>query len=302
MKIAESALPNWDKSQRNRALTSLSRFGKAQPDQPVECRMIGEQLCRRAGVDDATAFEHERRLGQRQRDVGVLLDKDKGVAAFAGHAADGRGKLLHDDRSEAFERFIEQKQRRISRQGTRNRQHLLLAAGKLITEIAPALGEAGEKIVDSCQVPAPLARRHGKILLHRQRGEDFALLRHPADASAGAAVRGIARNVLAAPQNAAATDLGVAHDSENERRFADAVASEHRKTAMLRQFERYAINHNTGAIAGANVGQRKQRCRALTDHRSGPPWPLPRETARTRSSAAISAGVPSTSTRPPTKT
>ncbi len=113
----------------------------------------------------------------------------KALRAFAGHAADGGGELLDDDRGQAFERLVEQKQRRIGHQRARDRQHLLLAAGELIAEIAPPLGEAGEQIVDRRQIPAAVARGDGEIFLHRQRGKNLALLRHPADAGAGAAVR-----------------------------------------------------------------------------------------------------------------
>ncbi len=38
-------------------------------------------------------------------------------------------ELLDDDRRQAFERLIEQQQRRVGHQRTRDRQHLLLAAG-----------------------------------------------------------------------------------------------------------------------------------------------------------------------------
>ena len=95
--------------------------------------------------------------GQRQRDVGVLLDQDEGVGAFAGHAADGPAEFLDDDRREAFERLVEQQQRRIGHQRARDRQHLLLAAGELIAEIAPSLGKAGKQIVD--RLAGPSGRR-----------------------------------------------------------------------------------------------------------------------------------------------
>ena len=198
---------------------------------------------------------------KRQRDIGMLLDQDEGVGAFAGHAADRGGEFLDDDGGQAFERLVEQEQRRIGHQRARDRQHLLLAAGQLIAEIAAAFGDAGEQVVHRGQVPAAVARRHGEVFLHRQRRKNLAFLRHPADAGLGAAMRRALGDVLAAPQHAAAADLGVAHDGQKQRRFADAVPAEHGEPATLRQFERDAVEHDRRAVAGADVAERKQRCR-----------------------------------------
>ncbi|HEY2533488.1 MAG TPA: hypothetical protein VGJ20_37085 [Xanthobacteraceae bacterium] len=49
----------------------------------------------------------------------MLLDRDKGIGAFAGHAADGSGEFLDDNRGEALERLVKQTQRRIGHQGAR---------------------------------------------------------------------------------------------------------------------------------------------------------------------------------------
>ncbi len=41
--------------------------------------MIGEEAGGGTAIGDAAAFEHERVLGQRQRDLGMLLDQDEGA-------------------------------------------------------------------------------------------------------------------------------------------------------------------------------------------------------------------------------
>src|SRR5271155_3947279 len=60
----------------------ISRLRQLQPDQPVERRMIGQQGCRGAVMDDAAAFEDDGVLRQRQCNLDVLLDQDEGVGAL----------------------------------------------------------------------------------------------------------------------------------------------------------------------------------------------------------------------------
>jgi hypothetical protein len=99
----------------------------------------------------------------------------------------------------------------------RDGEHLLLAAGELIAEIAPPLGEPRKQIIDRREIPAAGASSDVEVFLHRQRGENLALLRHPADAGESAAVRRLPRDVFTAPSDAAARDLRIAHDGEHQR-------------------------------------------------------------------------------------
>src|SRR6185312_13095049 len=92
------------------------RLGQPQAYQTVEGGVIGEELRGGAGMHDAAAFEDECGLGERQRDVGVLLDQDEGALAFLRHAADRGGELFDHDRRQTLERLIEQKQRRVGHQ------------------------------------------------------------------------------------------------------------------------------------------------------------------------------------------
>src|SRR5262249_56962061 len=107
------------------------------------------------------------------------------------------------DRGEALQRLIEQYQARIEHQSAPDREHLLLAAGELIAEIAPAFAESRKELVDAVRGPRAGPRHGGEIFLHRERFEDVALLRHPADAGVRAAVRAQRRDVAALPPAAA---------------------------------------------------------------------------------------------------
>ena len=57
-----------------------------------------------------------------------------------------REQLLDDDRRETLERLVEQDDARIEDQRAADREHLLLAAGELVAEIAPALGQPRKQL------------------------------------------------------------------------------------------------------------------------------------------------------------
>ena len=97
-------------------------------------------------------------------------------------------QFLDDDRRQAFERLVEQHDARIEDQGAADREHLLLAARELVAEIAAAFVQAREQLVDLAVRPRARPRHRGEVLLDRQRLEDVALLRHPADAGMRALV------------------------------------------------------------------------------------------------------------------
>ena len=85
-----------------------------------------------------------------------------------------------------FERLVEQQQLRVQHQRARHREHLLLAAGELVAHVGLALGQAREHRVGALRRPRARPRDRGQVLVDRQRLEDVALLRHPADAGGGA--------------------------------------------------------------------------------------------------------------------
>ena len=57
-------------------------------------------------------------------------------------------QFLDQDRRQPLQRLVEQHDARIEDQRAADRQHLLLAAGELVAEIAAALVQAREQLVD----------------------------------------------------------------------------------------------------------------------------------------------------------
>src|SRR5439155_18451271 len=112
-------------------------------------------------------------------------------------------KLFDDDRRQALERLVEQQELRISHQGAGDRQHLLLAARELVAHVDAALGEARKERVDRGEAPAPGTSGDAQVLFYRERGEDLAFLRDPAEAEARALMRSKPGNVGSPPENAA---------------------------------------------------------------------------------------------------
>src|SRR5229473_574070 len=235
------------------------RLLQSQPDQALERGVVPEQVLRARAMDDAAALQHDRVARQRQRDLGVLLDQDEGGALLRRHPPDRPGELLDDDRRQALERLVKQQQRRVGHERARERQHLLLAAGEMAAAARAPLAQPREQIVDGREMPPPGPRRDREILLDAQRRKDFALLRHPAETGARAPMRRDPREVATAPGDAAAAHAREAHDREQQRRLADAVAAEQREAAAVRDIERQAIEHDGVAVAGAHVLKREQR-------------------------------------------
>ena len=72
----------------------------------------------------------------------------------------------------------------------------------------------------------PVGQAHGQVVLHRQAREDFAPLRHEADAGARAFVGRAALDALAVELDVAALDRHQAHQAFEQRRLAHAVAAQ----------------------------------------------------------------------------
>ena len=65
----------------------LCALGHAQADVAVERGVILQQIRRAGAVHDRAALQQQRVLGERQRDLGVLLDQDDGGAFLGDHLA-----------------------------------------------------------------------------------------------------------------------------------------------------------------------------------------------------------------------
>ena len=117
--------------------------------------------------------------------------------------------LLHQDRRQAHRGLVEQQQLGPRHQAAADGQHLLLAARKRAAKLVQAFLQAREALEDSLHALADLRRivtgerAHLQVLLHGQRGEDLAPLRHVNDAAADDLLGRQHRQLLAAQHDAA---------------------------------------------------------------------------------------------------
>src|SRR5262249_48273294 len=129
------------------------RAGLGHAQERLQHAAIGAQGRARTLVDDAAAFEDHGAVGNAQDLVRVLLDQDGGKTLLAHDPLERRDQLLDDDGREAFERLVEQDDARIEHERAPDREHLLLAAGELVAEIAAAFGEARKQLIDARRRP-----------------------------------------------------------------------------------------------------------------------------------------------------
>ena len=263
------------------ARAAARRRRQPKADEAIQRRRALQQGPRRALVDHAPAFEHEGRLGEGQRGLGVLLDQDERRAVLRPQAPDGRRQLLDDDRRQPLQRLVEEEQRRVGHERPRDREHLLLAPRQVVPPAAPALGEPREQRVDARQIPTAGARGHGEVLLNAQRRKDLALLSDPPEPGPRATMGRHPRQVAAAPPHHAASHVRVAHDREEERGLPHPVPSQHREAAPRRDLQRDPVERHRVAVAGPDAleGQQELSQRALLRDtrpaRAGPRPPLP---------------------------
>ena len=137
-------------------------------------------------------------LGDRERQVGVLLDDEHGGVELLVQVGETLEQVLGDDRRQAERRLVEQEQLRPQHQRPGHRQHLLLAPAEAAGLLAATLAEAGEHrepVVDvRADLGAVLAHVGAglEVVLDRQLGERAAALRHVGDAVAHDRLGGLA--------------------------------------------------------------------------------------------------------------
>src|SRR5262249_17778472 len=163
-------------------------------------------------MNDSAAFDDDGAVGDAEHLLSILFDQNRRHALLAADPAERPQPFLDADRRQAFQRFVEQHDPRVEHQRAPNREHLLLAAGQLIAEVLPAFGEPWKQGVDFFDGPAARPRHRGEVLLDRERFENVALLRHPADAGLGALVGPQLGDVGAVQRDAAAEIAGDANN------------------------------------------------------------------------------------------
>ena len=152
-------------------------------------------------MDHAAALERDGAVGQRQRQVEVVVDDDD--RDLVAQLVEALEQLLDDRRREALEGLVEQEHAHVAGERARDRHHLLLAAGEVVGRRASARAMRGKKAKmrsTSQRTPWPVWRLQAaelQVLRHRHAGEEPAPLRHVADAAPRDLGRGQAGDLLA---------------------------------------------------------------------------------------------------------
>ena len=115
----------------------------------------------RRAVRHGATLQHNGRARHFQSDFGVLLDQKDGDLAVGEQQPHGGDQFIDNDRRQAFERFVQQQQRRIGHQRARRCQHLLLAARDLVAHVAAALGQPREQLEYGGEIPGARPRSDG---------------------------------------------------------------------------------------------------------------------------------------------
>src|SRR5215510_1232916 len=233
-------------------------------------RFVAQQLGRAGFVDDRALAHEVDVVGDPERKGKVLLDDQDGRAAGLEPAEDAP-ELAHQEGRQAFGGLVHQQDVGVADQRPPAREHLLLAAGELIAAVLDPLAEPREEIEHPAEAPARAvagALADLEMLAHAERGKDAATLRHQAYAAPRDLVRGQARDVLAAEQNAAAARRREADDRADQRGLADAVAAEHRDDLAPADPQRDTLQDVAVAVVGVDVLDVKHR---PSPDRSPPP-------------------------------
>ena len=109
--------------------------------------------CAGAGIDDDAVVEHIGVVGDFEAHARILLDQQHRNALGLRICCDDAEHLAHDQRRQPLRRLVENQELGIEQQRAGDRQHFLLAAGKLTAAIELALGEAREQLVDALDGP-----------------------------------------------------------------------------------------------------------------------------------------------------
>ena len=107
-------------------------------------------------VHDAAVLDDVVAVGDRLRETEILLDQQDGEPLLL-QPRDRASDLLHDHRREALGRLVEKQQARASAQDPADREHLLLAAGKLGALAPQPLLQVREQLEDLLDRRPPVA-------------------------------------------------------------------------------------------------------------------------------------------------
>ena len=130
---------------------------------------MASSASRAVGKHDVASLQHVAAVGDRERDVRVLLDDENGHPGLV-HLLDDLEVSLDEDRGEAHRGLVHEQEPGAGHERPPHRQHLLLAARERAGELRAALVEEREEPVDALEVVLEVVlaqiRAHLEVLEH----------------------------------------------------------------------------------------------------------------------------------------
>ena len=217
----------------------------------VDRHRPGEDLARRADLDDAAVHEDGDAVGERHRLFLVVGDVDGGDAERALQLAQLEAGLEAQLGVEVGERLVEQEQARLANDRARQRDALLLAAGELarrsLQQVADADlgGRPGDGAADLVARDADHLQREADVLLDRHVRIERVALEHHRDVALAGLLR---RHVDAVHQHAARVHRFEAGEDAQRRRLARSRRAEQDEELARLDREVDAVQHRRLAV------------------------------------------------------
>src|ERR1700722_9958806 len=176
-----------------------------------------------AVVDDVNAPRQRKRRGQALFDQHDRLPASRQLTACM-------HQILDDDWSQPLEGLVEQDDLWVAHQRAGDRQHLLLASGKVGAAAGAALLEAGEHCVNALERPFILGGEPGEddVLFDAEAAKDAPILVHKLHAVTGDAVGLLTDELDAVELDAAATSRDDPYEALECRAFSGSIPADKR--------------------------------------------------------------------------
>ena len=199
-----------------------------------------------AALDDLAALHDQVAVGELGGEVVVLLDQhDRHALRLAGDAQAGVGEhaddaadVLDDRRLDALGRLVEHEQASAPAASARAMASCCCwppeRSPPRRCSICFSTGNSSNSSLRHRRAARLVARPICRFSCDREASEDLAALRHVADAAAHALVRRLAGDVGAAEADRSRAHRHDAHQALQQRRLADAVAAEDRRSPRPR--------------------------------------------------------------------
>src|SRR4030095_11095336 len=113
---------------------------------------LGFHLFAASFKNDPAFDENHVAIGERRERREVFVNDDRGDAGLA-HRFNDSPDFTGDERRQAFSRLVKDQQCGIGHERSADREHLLLAAGKLLATMRESLGETWKSVKNTIERP-----------------------------------------------------------------------------------------------------------------------------------------------------